>query len=429
MLFGTTRGILVATAVVALLAACSSVPSTHVVLPAPTTVPQMTRLSQQTGAIASVITVSGDETVFTLEPGMSGTLTGKRLDSTAPGQQVALPFNSLALIYYTEPVTDRIPEQSKLPVKDRYPEPRKPGPSEAALSCEALDVELARAEALRWVARENGALPYSSGEKLELHAEHAAIDIGIALLVLAGGVGSTGDSVDGPKAGEWAVDDETFRWALSAIDERISGLLQIKEEKACTGHQSLKVDASDLQLWHALQSAGLEKSAAQPDEHAVLARRTATFDLLGPKDVMPFTAAIVLPAGDAGPVITGRANWFANVDLFGQGLWHVSAHLSELQEGTLVLTDQRVMMRVTSQGGVKLKTGENKVINIPYADIAAVSLERKALNCAVVITQRNGQVDSFQLVARVMVDRKKTEAAARTLQARLAVPPAAESIP
>jgi len=187
MLFGTTRGILVATAVVALLAACSSLPSTHVVLPAPTTVPQMTRLSQQTGAIASVITVSGDETVFTLEPGMSGTLTGKRLDSTAPGQQVALPFNSLALIYYTEPVTDRIPEQSKLPVKDRYPEPRKPGPSEAALSCEALDVELARAEALRWVARENGALPYSSGEKLELHAEHAAIDIGIALLVAAAG--------------------------------------------------------------------------------------------------------------------------------------------------------------------------------------------------------------------------------------------------
>jgi len=417
-----------AIAIVAL-AACSSIPSTHVVLPAPTTVPEMTQLSQLAGATASVITVSGDETVLRLEPGAPDTLTGKRLDSTAIGEEVAIPFDSLALIFYTEPVTDKIPEQIKLPVKDRYPEPRSAGAAEEALSCKALEVELARSEALRWLARNNGALPYTSGEKLKLHAEHAAIDVGVALLVLAGGVGSSGGATEGPKAGEWAVDAEAFRWALSAIDERINGLLQIKDRKSCAGHPSLQADTTDLQLWRALESESLATRAAPPDEHAVLARRTTMFDLLGPKAIMPPAPEFQLPTGDTGVVVAGRAHWFADVDILGQGFWHASEQVGKFQEGRLLLTDQQVIMQVVSQGGVALKASEQVAIDIPYAAIASISFERKALSCEVVIKQRNGHVDSFQMVPHVRVNREQTEAVARALQAKLAARPAAETIP
>ena len=219
------------------LSACSSIPTTHVVLSAPATVPQMTQLSHEPGAIASVITVSGDEEMLSLESGGPDTLVGRRMESDSKGEEVSVPFDSLALIYYTHPASDKVPDRFKLPEKYFYPKPKPAGAIEKSLSCEAIDVELARAEALRWFARDRGALPYTSGEKIAVHAKNTAIGVGIVLLVLASG----GNVPDIPSSepeiqrGAWAVNNENFRWAVSAIDERIGGLLQIKDQKSCAG--------------------------------------------------------------------------------------------------------------------------------------------------------------------------------------------------
>jgi len=361
-------------------------------------------------------------------PGGPDTLAGKRFDSAAHGQDVVIPFDLLALVYYTDPSSDKLPEQLKLPVKDRYPEPKGTGAAEEALSCEALDVELARAEALRWVARSNGAVPYTSGEKLALHAKHTAIDIGVALLVLAGGVGGSGGAEEST-AGTWAVNEEGFRWAVSATDERMAGLLKIKEHKSCAGRASLQADTSDLWLWHSLEVADQPSTAARPDERAVLTRRTAVFDLMGPKAVAPREAEFPLPAGETGVETIGRAFWFADVDYLARGFWHASEQIGKTQVGTLVLTDQHLLMRVLSRGGVALKSGEISMIEIPYAQISSVGVESKALNCEVVITRRNGHVDSLQIVPHLRVNREKTEAVAKALQAKLAVNPAVGTTP
>ena len=137
------RMLIVAVAGAVALSACASVPATHVVVPAHETLPQMQKLSQQSGSIASVVTVSGEEMMLSVVPGGPDTLAGKRFDSAAHGQDVVIPFDLLALVYYTDPSSDKLPEQLKLPVKDRYPEPKGTGAAEEALSCEALDVELA----------------------------------------------------------------------------------------------------------------------------------------------------------------------------------------------------------------------------------------------------------------------------------------------
>jgi hypothetical protein len=66
----------VAAATVMLCSGCSTIPATHVLVPARETVSQMQKLSQQTGAVASVITVAGEETVLRIDPAAPDTLAG-----------------------------------------------------------------------------------------------------------------------------------------------------------------------------------------------------------------------------------------------------------------------------------------------------------------------------------------------------------------
>jgi hypothetical protein len=296
-------------ALVALIAlsACSSLPATHVVLPSPKSIVAMDKLSQMNGAVATVITVDGEEQMVFVERGEPGTLAGTGLVDPMFDRQMAWPYDSLALIYYTDPASAKLDPMKRLPVKDRYPELAAAGELERGLSCAQLDTELARAEALRLVARSRGATPYTTGEKSHLHVKHAAQDVGAAAaaVLLApwiAGAAASG-AIDeafspvghsGPR-GVWAVDLEGFRWAVSATDERIDGLLKIKDQKSCAGRTSLQVEASDLQLWRGLRPDGTDPAAASSDEHAWVVRRTAVFDQLGPKAVALRDPDVVVP--------------------------------------------------------------------------------------------------------------------------------------
>ena len=404
----------VAAATVMICSGCSSVPATHVLVPSRAAVPDMEKLREQAGAVASVITVSGDEAVFTVAPGGPDSLAGKRLESGSYGQDVAYPFDSLALIYYTDRAADKVPEQLKLPLKDRYPEPKGTGAVEEALSCGALDEELARAEALRWVARSNGALPYTSGEKLALHAKHTVIDVGVVLLALAGGVGGSGSGVQEYKAGEWAVNEEGFRWAVSAIDERMAGLLKIKEHKSCAGRSSLQADTSDVQLWRSLEVGDQPSPAAPPDERAVLTKRTAVFDLMGPKAVAR-KLAFELPAGETAEQVVSTVEWFQGFDMladFSSRMKGVQQYL----EGTVVLTGRSLEMQVKKQVGASRSSVAPDVIRIAYQDIASTQVQRMHRDCVVVVTQHDGHVDSFRAVRGMHIDCEQADTVEKTLQ-------------
>jgi hypothetical protein len=411
------RLLIMGVAATAGLQGCSSVPATHVLVPARETVPAMQNLSQQAGAVASVITVSGDEAVFTVAPGGPDTLAGKRLESGSYGQDVAYPFDLLALIYYTDRASDKLPQPYKIPVRDRYPEPKGVGAAEEALSCSALDEELARAEALRWVPRSNGAMPYTSAEKLKLHVKHAAIDVGVALLVLAGGVGGSGGGAQEYKAGEWAVSEEGFRWAVSAIDERMAGLLTIKEHKSCAGRSSLQADTSDVQLWRSLEVGDQPPPAGPPDERAALTKRTAVFDLLGPKAVVQ-KLAFELPAGESAEQVVSNVNWFQGFN----SLANFSSAMKGAQqylEGTVVLTDRSLEMQVKKQVGAPRSSVAPDVISIAYQDIASTQVQRMRRDCVVVVTQNDGHVDSFRAVRGFHIDCEQVDAVRKTLQEKV----------
>src|SRR5262245_3023180 len=128
-------------AVILGLQGCSSTPATHVLLPSKTSVPELQQLSHSTGAIVSVITVSGDEEFLSVEPGSDGVLAGKRLDE-ATADHLSLPFDSLALIYYVNPTHDKAPPRVVLPQLASFPELAAVGPGESGLSCTSLDTEL-----------------------------------------------------------------------------------------------------------------------------------------------------------------------------------------------------------------------------------------------------------------------------------------------
>ena len=76
---------------IAALQAISSVPATHVLVPSLTAVPTLEKLRQQKGAVASVITVAGEEAALTIDPGARDTLAGNRLDPDSL-RQVAIIF-------------------------------------------------------------------------------------------------------------------------------------------------------------------------------------------------------------------------------------------------------------------------------------------------------------------------------------------------
>jgi hypothetical protein len=397
------------------LPACSSLPATHVLLPSPVNLTAMEALSQRSGAVASVITADADEVVLVVQRGEPGMLAGIGLMAPVQDLPVAWPYDSLALVFYTDPAAASLSLAQKLPIKDRYPEPDMAGAMEEELSCAQLDTELARAAALRWLARERDAMPYTSGEKLALHAKHTVIDIGVAFLVVGalattGGAGFGGSSA-APGGGTWMVDQESFRWAVSAIDARIEGLLRIKDQKSCAGRATLQADTTDLQLWHALLPEGTLHPAGSTGEHAWLARRTAAFDMLGPKAVAAPAPAIEYLPGETNPQVIGRVQWFPGVNFLAEGFSKGLKSIDKARFATLVLTDVSVILQVEPQGA-------GAVTRIPYADIATVTTEHRMLTASVVITQRSGHIDSVSVVPRVMVDREKTNALARAMRSK-----------
>jgi hypothetical protein len=284
-------------------AGCSSVPAPRTFVPKEV-VPakQVAALGHASGSIIDVLTVSGEENYLLLKSVTDNGLTGDPIDpdSTEPvlDQSVTLPFNQAALIYYAEPRSAgkhadilKAGGRRPFPAKNSYPQLPAAGAAEQGLSCMQLEVELSRAEALRWFARNEGLMGYTPGQVLEHHAVTTAAVVAVAFLVVAGGgYGGGIPNFSGPPASQKdatrglrdQVGYEQLRWAITAADSRIAGLLRIKRAKGCAGRSTL-ADDSDLQILQQFDALGDGSATKKLSGVALLHEQTRLLDALGPR--------------------------------------------------------------------------------------------------------------------------------------------------
>jgi len=74
----TTKGLLIA--LTCLLASAASTPKSYMLVPSCTTVPELEKLSRQSGTTVDVLTVNREERRFLLDAGDGAVLTGHDLD-------------------------------------------------------------------------------------------------------------------------------------------------------------------------------------------------------------------------------------------------------------------------------------------------------------------------------------------------------------
>jgi hypothetical protein len=429
----------------AMLSACSSgPPSTHMLLPSPRTTAAMQRLASQTGAIAVVITTQGDEKTFTVGASQPGLLSGDMLtpdaatQAQAPPQSVAQPFDSLALVYYTESPSLRVAWQDRLPRKSAFPVPPAVGDGERDLSCAALDTELSRAEALRWLARNRGATPYTGAEKLNLQVKHAATDVVVAvgataLVMMAGGqMGMpSGSPAYHYAANLWYLNLEDFRWAISAIDARVEGLLRLKQQNQCAGRPALQAGTTDLTLLERFDTWKAQQSSVQ-DEHTLLAKRTEAFDELGPKAVvqpdLPAARAYLqaarlraaqqlLPPDEQVDQILSDALWFGETK---SSLDRARKEAEgKVPRGDIVVTDKSFLFANLANYAISPER-QQTTVQISYAQLETVRVGNFGLNKWVMVRTKNGQEQYFSIMKPgSQVDRELTQAAGDLLRAKV----------
>jgi hypothetical protein len=294
-----------AVVVLSVLQACSTIPETHMVLPAHGRDGDLQALSRKTGAVADVLTVAGEERVFTITPSTGQALAGQLIDTNygvdLAGQLVTEPFDSLALVYYADPAKKTVSPRDRLPAKPSYPKLKAPDAADHALSCDGLAVELARAEGIRWFARNEGAMAYTDTQRMEGHAANFAEDVAItaAVILIVASAGHGGGSFGGGNFGGGNTDPsaspggpsrrplvaqvggERLRWAVTAADSRIIGLLGLRRDKGCSAQPTLVTGRSDLQNLEAIEAMHHPSTERLSDE-AMMHEQTRLLDELGP---------------------------------------------------------------------------------------------------------------------------------------------------
>jgi hypothetical protein len=134
------------------------------------------------------------------------------------------------------------------------------------------------------------------------------------------------------------------------------------------------------------------------------------------KDLVEGTLAEVraldLQAGGTS-VECGPAEWSPDVDSVKTSVFKRSSFL----HGTVHVRDDALVLKLVSPPGETSPVG----VTIPFADIAAVEIKNKVLKRIVLITRKNGRVDSFSVTTEGggRVDRDRTKACGDRLAGKL----------
>ena len=445
-------------------AGCASLPEAKILVPKDRmSASQVDSLGHATGSVVDVLTTSGEETYLVLDSITDGAMNGKQFDPMTMRtveQNLSVPLDEASIIYYVEPASAH-PDPAKakaavhprlgLPVKISYPEVHSAGTDESKLSCGELDVALARTEAVRWFARNEGLMGYTPAQVMEHHAATTAEVIGITALVImaAAGGGGGGFNLPGPppamqSGAAISLRDEvgagTLRWAITAADVRIAGLLRIKHDKGCAGRATLADDQSDLEVLR--QFDALREAQKKLPEIALLHEQTRLLDLLAPRplpdgwlaDCGAFhcdnrvehidTEAIEADvrrqvpqlADEQVQQIFNKATWYGETS----SVWSraMMSARNEAPTGDIVIFDHSLVFDAALPN-----VSTPAAVRIRFADIVSVNEGGMGLNRWVEVRTRDGQAHFFALSAgqgaATTVDRPKMLAAVQLLQSDL----------
>jgi hypothetical protein len=378
---------------------CNLTPKTAMLVPAGKSIPDLVKLSHQPGATADMLTVDREPLRLRLDQSDDNALQGLDLDELARhGRKVAVrvPFDELALVYDT---TGAIPHEGS------YPSLPPAGAEEQKLSCENSELELKRAAAIRWYARQHGGTPLSTREIARQHEKKAIYYAAIVLLAAAvassqcahGTIHGCTPSMPpvGPPAAPRAISLQAFRRAINAADDREIALLKIRREKGCPAQPAYQEGDTDLAILERIEQARGDVAAHRLAEVAQLQQQTRWLDELDPRPDAPGAqmqelARSLLPADGTVAAVYGKARWYPNV-----------THISYLRADGLGRTGSVV---ITSTSIVFFAAGSTAAatLRIPYSDIASIDdgqiLPSGAL--AVSITLTSGRVDRFEILAK-----------------------------
>jgi hypothetical protein len=151
--------------------------------------------------------------------------------------------------------------------------------SERTMACREIDLAIDRADTVRWVLRDFGAVLESSG----LRSLNQAGNLIMFFPMMLFGVS--------PKS---IMEHGSGHYALDAADARIRELLQLKRANGCAVRATLLPGMNDMALLAQLDTIQTKRDAGSADERGLLKERTRLLD--GLRIVPPPAAGTRLPA-------------------------------------------------------------------------------------------------------------------------------------
>ena len=134
---------------------------------------------------------------------------------------------------------------------------------------------------------------------------------------------------------------------------------------------------------------------------------------------------IAIPADD-GPVSTyPKVDWWPNNDAAKLMSIANATAKGAYSTATVYLSDKALTVQILSGNGVP--TGD--ALRIPYVDIALVELRSHVAWRGVVVTRRDGHVDTFTVVDENSVNQEGTEGAAALLRSKVQAASNASTVP
>jgi hypothetical protein len=294
----------------ALLAACSSMPTSGRIVPSRDTVVEIEKLNRRSDVVMDVLSVDRTEHRLRLNGAGGAVLSGRDLSPDTADQMIKIPFDQLGLVDYRI-VSDQ--QRGDWRPSREIPKLPSTGPQDHRLGCEELDVELSRAGTIRWYARQSGAEPFTAHDARVQHAKTAGM-VGIAVLlspvliataplISAGATISHDISTSHAKSNTPNDSSQSHhdpspetRWAITAADRREIGLLEIKRDSSCPAHALPDSETTDLDILNQIESTRIALAAHQISDQEQMNQQTNLLNQFDP----PSSGRATCPATSCG---------------------------------------------------------------------------------------------------------------------------------
>jgi hypothetical protein len=230
-------------------------------------------LRQKPTIVARVITVDRKEFALLLDGHGNGEALSGQSSVGPDGVTTRVSFDRLALVYYGS-------LQQVYSLRNPYPELQKVGAAEQTLDCAALDLEVARAGAIRWYERRSGATPFTEHQAHVQHGKNTGKYFANTLIIAADIVLTAAGG--GPLIPPTNVSADALRWRVTAADRRELGLLHLKQSQSCPATTLPGGDMTDLDILQRVEATKHALEARELSDEMQATQETQLLDQFDP---------------------------------------------------------------------------------------------------------------------------------------------------